>query len=539
MQKLHLVGFTTELDGLILSARKGSRSGSFVVPIDDGLLEAVVDAVRRREADRDDGDKSLSATAARLAAAAGAHRPRHDSALSVREMQERLRSGLTVEQVADEAGVDVEWVSRFAPPVLAEQARVVARARGLVFEKPRVGPSRVPLGDSVVRNVAAKGVRLTEEELDQAWTGHQVQDDLWAIRFTYVSRNREQEAVWLLDLDAGELSAGNRLASQLGHVAGGARAGRARAAKQAGSGTATRRKATGARAPTRNAAGRKAATKRAAGRKVATKRAATKKAAAKRAATKKAAAKRASGKKAATKRASGKRAATKRAAGKKAPAKRAAGKRAAPRKSAARRAGAAARKSPAKRASAKKQGSRRTAGRKTAGRRAPRRSPPGRQAPTLASATRRTAAAHLAPQAAAAPWRPTPLTVRPPRPAPRFDAPGGAVGRPAQPPGPPRAAPPRGPAPPARRPVDRPRPPAVDPAPRPVPAPVPPRVATAPAAPAAPAASRLVPVPVVDNAGAGDGAAVIRAERVATPPPRRAEGERTRTRRRERPLRAR
>jgi len=34
MQKLHLVGFTPDHDGLILSARKGAKSGKFVVSVD-------------------------------------------------------------------------------------------------------------------------------------------------------------------------------------------------------------------------------------------------------------------------------------------------------------------------------------------------------------------------------------------------------------------------------------------------------------------------------------------------------------------------
>ena len=69
-----------------------------------------------------------------------------------------------MDSVAAEAGVDPAWIERFAAPVLAEQARVLEQALGLVYDKPRFGPSRLPLGEAVARNVAQRGVRLGEEE---------------------------------------------------------------------------------------------------------------------------------------------------------------------------------------------------------------------------------------------------------------------------------------------------------------------------------------------------------------------------------------
>ena len=40
MQQLHLVGLTTDLDSIICSARKGAKSGSFVLPLNEHLLQA-------------------------------------------------------------------------------------------------------------------------------------------------------------------------------------------------------------------------------------------------------------------------------------------------------------------------------------------------------------------------------------------------------------------------------------------------------------------------------------------------------------------
>ncbi|MBW3626704.1 MAG: DUF3071 domain-containing protein, partial [Actinobacteria bacterium] len=208
MQKLHLVGFTAEHDGLIFSLGKGSNSDEFVVDLNGELLLTIAEAERRRD---------------RRASAEARQHPRtgHTSELSPRELQDRLRAGWSIEQVAKEAGTDVEWVSRFAAPVRAEQARVVNRALGLTFDKARLGPSSLPLGRSVLRNLGERGVRLSEEDVDAAWGAFQLEEGLWVVRFSYTSRGRPQEAEWLFDVETGELSARNRLASQLGHVAKG------------------------------------------------------------------------------------------------------------------------------------------------------------------------------------------------------------------------------------------------------------------------------------------------------------------------------
>jgi hypothetical protein len=207
MQKLHPVGFTAELDGLILSARKGSKTGGFVVPVDGKLLKLLADADR----DRDRTAKGAEHGSPRLV--------RPESALNPREMQDRIRSGWSIEEVAAEAGVDVDWVRRFASPVLAEVGRVIDRAKAATFDKPRVGLSSLPLGAAVRRNVADRGVRILDEELDECWSAYQLADGEWIVRFEYTSRGRLQEAEWVFDIATEELLSNSRLASQIGHVA--------------------------------------------------------------------------------------------------------------------------------------------------------------------------------------------------------------------------------------------------------------------------------------------------------------------------------
>jgi hypothetical protein len=211
LRKLHLVGLTTDRDGLIFTARKGSKSGGYIVPLDDAVLAAVAEI----QADRN-GAGAGDAEATEVEAVP--RRPRHQSALTPREMQARLRAGRSIEEVAAEAGVDNDWVARFAVPILAEQAQVVELARTLVYAKPRLGPSAHPLGPSVTMNLTDRGVFLPDDVADAGWSAFQLHDSVWMVRFRYRSRGRAQEAQWEVDVPAGRLTARNRHASDLGYV---------------------------------------------------------------------------------------------------------------------------------------------------------------------------------------------------------------------------------------------------------------------------------------------------------------------------------
>ncbi|MCU1485704.1 MAG: hypothetical protein JWN67_2450, partial [Actinomycetia bacterium] len=385
MQKLHLVGFTADFDGLIFSARKGAKSGSFVIPIDGRLLKQIAEAERLRVGGPVRGEENRLASP-RLV--------RPESSLNPREMQDRIRSGWSVDEVAAEAGVDHDWVRRFAAPVLAEVRRVIERSRDVVYDKPRFGLSSLPLGGSVRRNVLDRGVQLLDEELDDCWSAHQLDEDAWIVRFAYTSRGRLQEAEWLYDIETEELTSRNRLASQLGHVA----RGRKRPS------TPVRSSVPQPSAATRQAARTPAAApKPAAARKAAPKKAVAKKAVAKKAVAKKAVAKKAVAKKAAPKKAVAKKVAAKRPAPKKVVATKVAARQAAPRRAVAKQ--AATRRSAAKRAPAK-----RAVGGKAPAKKAPERPTPRPTPPVVRPA----AAAVVAParNRSAPTSRPTPTPTR-------------------------------------------------------------------------------------------------------------------------------
>ena len=372
MQDLHLVGYTTDRRHLIFSTRQGAKSGSFLVPVDEALLEAIDDlATEDDDAEEIDEEVELVPPA-----------PRVEAQLSVREVQARLRAGDPVGRIASDAGVDEEWVQRFAPPVRAEQRQIVERALATEMERPRSGRSSVPLRRAVAAAMAERGVTFTAESFEGAWSSRLVGAERWELSFTFVHRSRSRTVHWVFDTATGTLTADDRTASQLGFVAADTtvppesetigtpgqgttaatgelpssspRRGRSRggAGRRTGarSSSGTTRRSGGTRAATK-AASKKAAAKKVAAKKAAAKKAAAKKAAAKKAAAKKAAAKKAAAKKAAAKKAASKRAPAKRAAtSNKAPAKRAATSKTARAKKPATKKKAAEKKAAAKKA---------------------------------------------------------------------------------------------------------------------------------------------------------------------------------------------
>ena len=230
VRKLHLVGVTSDQQGLLFTARRGSKTGGYMVMLDDTLLEAIAAASGERVEDvRGRRDSQVEFRAESDAGREGVSPPpastgsRSNSNLTPREMQARLRAGRSIEDVAAEAGVDREWVERFAVPILAEQAQVVELARTLTYAKPRLGDSAQPLAESVVWNLSDRGVWLSEDVVDRSWGAYQLHDSLWMVRFRYRARGRDQEALWEFDVVEAMLSARNRLAAELAFVEKGRR----------------------------------------------------------------------------------------------------------------------------------------------------------------------------------------------------------------------------------------------------------------------------------------------------------------------------
>lgn len=118
-----------------------------------------------------------------------------ESALSPREIQSRIRAGAAAEEVAREAGVSVERVERYASPVVAERAHVVATAQKGAGR--RASGGRTPsLLELVTARAAEQGVAAESLQWD-AWRP----DDAagWTVQLSYLAQDRARTATWSFD----------------------------------------------------------------------------------------------------------------------------------------------------------------------------------------------------------------------------------------------------------------------------------------------------------------------------------------------------
>ena len=205
MQKLHLVGFTTDHEGLILSARRGTRSGGYTLTVDAALADAVEAVLAHQDEEVETADEPVRT-------------PRVESNLPVREIQARLRQGRSIAEVAKAAGVDVTWVDRFAPPVLAERAQVIQRVHRAVLRRQRLGPSSHPIGEAVRHNLADRGVLLSPDEFGASWSAKQIGDDRWAVRCAFQHRGKKKVLRYDLDEGSGIVSAADTASKDFGYV---------------------------------------------------------------------------------------------------------------------------------------------------------------------------------------------------------------------------------------------------------------------------------------------------------------------------------
>lgn len=184
-----------------------------VLEIDDRLLEAIDKAQRLRTFDEGHRLESAALPSRRDPVNGDGSTA---SRLSPREIQQRLRSGESIAALARSSGTDEAWIHRFAAPVLAEQSKVIERARATTFTKRGVGPSAASLGPAVAANVIDRGVPLTLPDLEAGWGAYQHPQGAWHVTFVFPLRGRRQTAEWEIDLTTGELTARNKLASEIG-----------------------------------------------------------------------------------------------------------------------------------------------------------------------------------------------------------------------------------------------------------------------------------------------------------------------------------
>jgi hypothetical protein len=204
MIRLHLVGFTTDLKNLIFARRKGAKTGAFLIEI-DARLKRTLEEVARLEKDGAATEETLPEVP---------EEGRRSSKLTPKEIQQQLRRGKTMQEVARLAETDVSWIERFTSPIVQEKSRVVDAVKSASITKARLGKSAMAVGDSIIANLRDRRVSLPIEILDEGWSA-QLRDGKWEVTFTYLSRGQGKDASFSFDPDTRQVEALNGLAREL------------------------------------------------------------------------------------------------------------------------------------------------------------------------------------------------------------------------------------------------------------------------------------------------------------------------------------
>jgi hypothetical protein len=112
--------------------------------------------------------------------------------LSPRDIQARIRSGETADEVARIAGVPVDRVLRYAGPVLQERAMLAQHARRTRL---KTSDSGAPLADVVDGRLDQHGI----DKEKVSWDAYRRDDGTWRIVATWPSGKATAQAVWELD----------------------------------------------------------------------------------------------------------------------------------------------------------------------------------------------------------------------------------------------------------------------------------------------------------------------------------------------------
>jgi hypothetical protein len=100
--------------------------------------------------------------------------------LSPKEIQSKIRSGASVEQVATASGSEISRIRRFAHPVLLERYRAAELATAAHPQLPD-GPSVMTLLETVTTAMVSRGLRTD----GLSWDAWRTEDNLWTVQLAW------------------------------------------------------------------------------------------------------------------------------------------------------------------------------------------------------------------------------------------------------------------------------------------------------------------------------------------------------------------
>jgi len=190
MQELRLVAVSE--DGTYLVLATAGRGTRFTLPVDDRLRAAVRGHFSRL----------------------GQFEIEVESPLRPKEIQARIRSGETAEEIAESAGIPVERVRWFEGPVLQEREYMAQQAQRVTVRRPGESTPGPPLGETVEERLGRGGVDLEEAE----WDSWKCEDGTWRVRLSFFEGGRPHAAEWTFDPRRRHVSPLDEVAARLTSV---------------------------------------------------------------------------------------------------------------------------------------------------------------------------------------------------------------------------------------------------------------------------------------------------------------------------------
>lgn len=171
MKKLELLGLGPDGESVTLNDAEGNR---YVLPITDDLRVAL----RRK----------------------GASDAQEHPDMTPREIQAKIRGGLSVEDLCELTGQPPARISALAHPIMAEREYAASQALAFPIAHDNGG---LTIEELVASRLLSRGV----DPADIAWTAYRKQEEPWTLAATFAIANRDHRATWHIDLDRRTLTA--------------------------------------------------------------------------------------------------------------------------------------------------------------------------------------------------------------------------------------------------------------------------------------------------------------------------------------------
>ncbi len=191
MRELFLVSSESNETSLVLRSEDGEQ---FFLAIDDSVRETLtVPLPEPEQVPEPEPEPERVETPAPAERSLPSPDPRLTAPLSLRprEIQERIRAGGTIEELAREMGVMEARVEPFAHPVLLERARIAELAKQ-AHPVREDGPASLTLWETLAAAFAARGHTVTETR----WDAYREPGGRWVLQVSWTAGLSDNTAEW-------------------------------------------------------------------------------------------------------------------------------------------------------------------------------------------------------------------------------------------------------------------------------------------------------------------------------------------------------